>query len=220
MKPDRTILLPSILAANFAHLEDDIRRVESAGARMLHVDIMDGHFVPNISFGPSMVKTVDSFCTLPLDVHLMIENPEKYLQTFRNAGADILTVHVEVCNDLPRILSAIKDLGMKAGVSLNPATPLLAIEKILPLVDLVLIMSVNPGFGGQKFIEGSISKIQQLAASLKAKNLTPIIEVDGGIDATTIKKVVTAGAEYLVAGNAVFGNGTIESNFKHLEEQI
>ncbi len=217
---DRIILLPSILAANFAHLEDDIRRVESAGARMLHVDIMDGHFVPNISFGPSMVKTVDSFCSLPLDVHLMIENPDKYLQTFRNAGADILTVHVEVCPDLQRTVSAIKDLGMKAGVSLNPATPLPAIEEILPSVDLILIMSVHPGFGGQKFIEGSVSKIQQLTLSLKAKNLTPIIEVDGGIDPTTIKKVVTAGAEYLVAGNAVFGNGNIESNFKHLEELI
>ncbi|MEW5799611.1 MAG: ribulose-phosphate 3-epimerase [Bacteroidota bacterium] len=220
MKSDRTILLPSILSANFAHLEEDIRRVESAGARMLHIDIMDGHFVPNISFGPSMVKTVNSFCSLPLDVHLMIENPDKYLETFRNAGADILTVHIEVCPDIFRTVSAIKDLGMKAGVGLNPATPLTTIEKILPLVDLVLVMSVNPGFGGQKFIEESVIKIQRLAAMLKVKNLAPIIEVDGGIDAQTIKKAITAGAEYLVAGNAVFGNGNIESNFKHLEEQI
>lgn len=220
MKTDRAILLPSILSANFAHLEDDIRRVESAGARMLHVDIMDGHFVPNISFGPSMVKTVDSFCQLPLDVHLMIENPDKYLETFRNAGADILTVHVEVSSDLHRTISAIKDLGMKAGVSLNPATPVTAIEHILPTVDLVLVMSVNPGFGGQKFIEGSVSKILQLTRMLEEKKLTPIIEVDGGIDASTIQRVVAAGAEYLVAGNAVFGNGNIESNFKQLEELI
>lgn len=217
---NRRVLLPSVLAANFAHLQEDIRRVESAGAQMLHVDIMDGHFVPNISFGPGIVKTIDNISALPLDVHLMIENPDKYLEMFRNAGADSLTVHVEACPNLHRTISAISDLGMKAGVSLNPATSLSSIDEILPLVDLVLVMSVNPGFGGQKFIEASVEKIQQLAVSLTKRNLSPIIEVDGGIDISTIKKVAAAGAEYIVAGNAIFGNANIEDNFKQLSHCI
>lgn len=217
---NRRIIVPSVLAANFAILQEDIRRVESAGAQMLHLDIMDGHFVPNISFGPGIVKTIDSFCSLPLDVHLMIENPDKYIETFRNAGADILTVHVETCQHLHRTISAIKDLGMKAGVSLNPATPLSTVEEILPFVDLVLIMSVNPGFGGQKFIDSSIIKIKQLAQNLQSRGLSALIEVDGGIDATTIKSVVNAGAEYVVAGNAIFGDRNIETNFKQLERLI
>lgn len=214
------IILPSVLAANFATLQEDIRRSESAGAKMLHLDIMDGHFVPNISFGPGIVKTIDSFCSLPLDVHLMIENPDKYIETFRNAGADILTVHVETCQHLHRTISAIRDLGMKAGVSLNPATPLSSIEEILPEIDLVLIMSVNPGFGGQKFIDSSIVKIKQLVQNIRTRKLSPVIEVDGGIDATTIKSVVNAGAEYIVAGNAIFGDRNIEINLKQLERLI
>jgi ribulose-phosphate 3-epimerase len=219
MKQKRMIV-PSILSANFAHLQDDIKRVQSAGAQMLHLDIMDGHFVPNISFGPLVVAAINKFCSLPLDVHLMIEHPDKYLENFRDAGADIVTVHVEVCQHLHRTVSTIKSLGMKAGVSLNPATPITTIEEILPSVDLVLVMSVNPGFGGQKFIESSTDKVRQLRDLIKTKRLNPIIEIDGGIDVTTIKKAVEAGAEYLVAGNAVFGNGNIENNFKQLRQQI
>lgn len=214
------IILPSILSANFAHLQEDIRRVESAGAKMLHLDIMDGHFVPNISFGPAIVKTIDSFSSLPLDVHLMIEQPDRYLESFTNAGADIVTVHVEACKHLHRTISTIKELGAKAGVSLNPATPLTAIEEILPFVDVVLVMSVNPGFGGQQYIASSTEKIKQLVTMIYTRQLNTIVEVDGGIDATTITTAANAGAEYFVAGNSIFGNGNIETNFQQLERFI
>lgn len=214
------IILPSILSANFAHLQEDIRRVESAGAKMLHLDIMDGHFVPNISFGPAIVKTIDSFSSLPLDVHLMIEQPDRYLESFTNAGADIVTVHVEACKHLHRTISTIKELGAKAGVSLNPATPLTAIEEILPFVDVVLVMSVNPGFGGQQYIASSTEKIKQLVTMISTRQLNTIVEVDGGIDATTITTAANAGAEYFVAGNSIFGNGNIETNFQQLERFI
>ena len=210
------LVAPSVLSANFAHLERDIHRAESAGAKIFHLDIMDGHFVPNISFGPSIVKTINGITNLPLDTHLMIEKPDLYLKQFRESGSDILTVHVEACADLHRTISNIKELGMKAGVSLNPATSLSTIKEILPFVDLVLIMSVNPGFGGQKFIETSVEKIKLLSTMIVEQKLQTVIEVDGGIDNTTIKKVIEAGAHYLVAGNAVFGNGNIESNFKEL----
>ncbi len=210
------LVAPSVLSANFAHLERDINRAESAGAKIFHLDIMDGHFVPNISFGPSIVKTINGITNLPLDTHLMIEKPDLYVEQFKDAGADILTVHVEACEHLHRTISRIKELGMKAGVSLNPATSLSTIKEILPFVDLVLIMSVNPGFGGQKFIETSVEKINHLSKMIAEQQLQTVIEVDGGIDNTTIKKVIEAGAHYLVAGNAVFGNGNIESNFKEL----
>lgn len=210
------LVVPSVLSANFAHLESDVKRAESAKAKMLHLDIMDGHFVPNISFGPSVVKTINAVTDLPLDTHLMIENPELFLEKFKEAGSDILTVHVEACSHLHRTVTKIKELGMKAGVSLNPATSLSTLEEILPFVDLVLIMSVNPGFGGQKFIETSVEKIIQLSTMIKEQKLTTVIEVDGGIDSTTISKVIKAGAHYLVAGNAVFGDGNIENNFQNL----
>lgn len=218
---ERTPLIaPSILSANFADLQHDIRRAESAGARLLHLDVMDGHFVPNITFGPGMVKTIDAVTSLPLDTHLMIESPEKYLEQFRDAGADILTVHVEACTHLHRTVMKIKELGMKAGVSLNPSTPLSSVEEILPETDLILLMTVNPGFGGQKFIESSLHKIARLSAMIKERGTGTVIEVDGGIDSTTIKRVITEGAQYLVAGNAVFGDRNIESNFKHLQSLI
>lgn len=209
-------VLPSVLSANFSNLEKDIKAAESAGAKMFHLDIMDGHFVPNISFGPNVVSAINKITQQPLDTHLMIENPDLYLEQFKNAGADILTVHVEACTHLHRTISRIKELGMSAGVSLNPATSLSTIEEILPFVDLVLIMSVNPGFGGQKFIETSIEKIKTLSSMINEQKLQTVIEVDGGIDNSTIRKVINAGAHYLVAGNAVFGKGNIESNFNEL----
>ncbi|MFZ4619729.1 MAG: ribulose-phosphate 3-epimerase [Bacteroidota bacterium] len=214
------LILPSILAADFSDLKHEIQRAESAGAKMFHLDVMDGHFVPNISFGPGLIRAVNSVTQLPLDTHLMIESPDRYLEQFRDAGSDILTVHVEACTHLHRTISRIKELGMKAGVSLNPATPLSQIHEILPYVDLVLIMSVNPGFGGQKFIETSIEKISQLSAIITERKLSAVIEVDGGIDKTTINRVVGCGAQYLVAGNAVFGDHNIESNFKQLQSLL
>ncbi len=216
MLKQELLLAPSVLSANFAHLEQDIKRVESSGAKILHLDVMDGHFVPNISFGPAVVKTIRGITMLPLDVHLMIEKPDQYLEQFKDAGADILTVHAEACTHLHRTVSKIKELGMNAGVSINPATSLGTIKEILPFVDLLLVMSVNPGFGGQKFIETSLAKIKSLSTMITDQKLQTVIEVDGGIDTTTIQKVIAVGAHYLVAGNAVFGNGNIETNFTHL----
>ncbi|MCK9409127.1 MAG: ribulose-phosphate 3-epimerase [Bacteriovoracaceae bacterium] len=210
------VILPSVLSANFAQLGEDIRRVETAGATLLHLDVMDGHFVPNISFGPAVVKAINSITELPLDTHLMIESPDQYLEHFRDAGANILTVHAEACTHLHRTISRIKELGMHAGVSVNPATSLTELEEILPYVDLVLIMSVNPGFGGQRFIATSIQKIRTVAQMIVECRSNAVIEVDGGIDPNTIKEVIDAGAQYLVAGNAVFGNGNIETNFSQL----
>ena len=216
MLKQELLLAPSVLSANFAHLEQDIKRVESSGAKILHLDVMDGHFVPNISFGPAVVKTIRGITMLPLDVHLMIEKPDQYLEQFKDAGADILTVHAEACTHLHRTVSKIKELGMNAGVSINPATSLGTIKEIIPFVDLLLVMSVNPGFGGQKFIETSLAKIKSLSTMITDQKLQTVIEVDGGIDTTTIQKVIAVGAHYLVAGNAVFGNGNIETNFTHL----
>lgn len=219
MAPSPTIL-PSLLAANFAHLEDDISRVTKAGATMLHLDIMDGNFVPNISFGPDIVKKINSISELALDTHLMIRQPDQYLEIFKNAGSDILTVHVEACIHLHRTISRIKELGMKAGVALNPATPLSTLGEIIPYLDLVLIMTVNPGFGGQKFIQSSLSKIEHLKEIAAEKNPNLIIEVDGGIDSTTISVVKKSGATFFVSGNAIFGNGQIETNFQQLQSKI
>ena len=220
MLTQEVLIAPSVLAANFSHLEEDIKRVERSGAKVLHLDVMDGHFVPNISFGPSVVHTIDNCTNLVLDTHLMIEQPDQYLEKFKQAGSDIVTVHVEVCNQLKQTVSKIKDLGMKAGVSLNPATPLSSILEILPFADLILIMSVNPGFGGQKFIEESLMKIRQLSEIIMRQNLQTIVEVDGGIDSSTIQNVIDAGAHYIVAGNAVFGDGNIEKNFTTLNSFI
>lgn len=220
MKTKHGIVIPSILSANFARLHDEIETVTRAGATMLHLDIMDGHFVPNISFGPSIVKTIDSISALTLDTHLMVRNPDDYIEIMKSAGADILTVHVEACTHLHRTISRIKEFGMKAGVSINPSTPVSSVEEILPFVDLVLVMSVNPGFGGQKFIPQSVDKIKKLNDMISRLHLSTVIEVDGGIDRSTIALAHDAGAEYLVAGNAVFGKGSVVDNFHLLQKSL
>jgi ribulose-phosphate 3-epimerase len=200
-------LAPSILSAVFGHLSRDIAAVEAGGADLIHVDVMDGHFVPNITIGPPVVRALKRVATRPLDVHLMIADPDRYLEAFVEAGASMLSVHVEVLPHLHRTIDAIKRLGARAGVVLNPSTPVGTLEEIACDVDFVLVMSVNPGFGGQRFIPGSVDKIRRVRALLdRAGNPAPI-EVDGGIDLETIRRVVDAGAGILVAGHAVFGTG-------------
>ncbi|MCX7780051.1 MAG: ribulose-phosphate 3-epimerase [Negativicutes bacterium] len=198
-------IAPSILSADFAHLGQEIQRVEKAGADWIHIDIMDGHFVPNLTFGPPVVASVRRVTKLPFDVHLMVANPEDLITPFVKAGADILTVHAETAPHLHRLIYLIKEQGIKAGVSLNPATPLSAIEEVLPDLDMVLIMSVNPGFGGQQFISSATEKIKRLRALIDGLGLKVDIEVDGGINAATAPVVTAAGANILVAGSAVFG---------------
>jgi len=194
----------SILSADFARLAEQIALAEQGGADYIHVDVMDGRFVPNITAGPILVEAARRSTTLPLDVHLMIEKPEKYLAEFRKAGADILTVHYETCPHLHRTIQQIRELGAKPGVSLNPATPISALEEIAGHVDLILLMTVNPGFGGQKYIESMTSKIARLRRWLEGLKRRPVIEVDGGINAKTGPLAARAGAEILVAGAAVF----------------
>ena len=206
MATKKTVLLaPSILAANFATLGDQISSVERAGADLIHLDIMDGHFVPNISFGPAVVKTVHGLTRIPLDTHLMIENPDFFLDDFQKAGTTYLTVHVETCSLLDRTVAAIRQRGMKPGVSLKPETPLSTLEGILPHVDMVLLMSVHPGFGGQKFIPETLSKIRTLNEMISARKLNTLIEVDGGVDESNVADLVRAGVRVLVAGSAIFG---------------
>jgi len=214
---DRKVLIaPSILSANFAHLSEEVRAVEAAGADLLHLDVMDGHFVPNLTFGPSVVAAIRSESRLPFDVHLMIEEPDRYLEDFARAGADWISVHAEACRHLHRTVSRIKALGKKAGVALNPATPLSAVEWVLPDLDFVLVMSVNPGFGGQKFIPQITNKIRRLSQMITESGLSVKIQVDGGIAPETAGEVVTAGAEILVAGSAVFGKGDYASAIQAL----
>ncbi len=198
------IISPSILSADFAKLGEEVKAVEAAGADWIHVDVMDGHFVPNITIGPLVAEAVARVTSLPMDVHLMIEDPDRFLEDFAKAGTAYLTVHPEACYHAHRTIQAIKDLGMKAGVSLNPATPLSAIEWVLEDVDLVLIMSVNPGFGGQKFIPQSLQKIRDLRSMILSKDSDVLIEVDGGVNPETIRAVSEAGADAFVAGSAIF----------------
>ena len=197
-------IAPSILSANFARLEEDIKDVERGGADYIHVDVMDGHFVPNITIGPLIVEAIRPVTQLPLDVHLMIENPDQYINAFAKAGADILSVHVEACQHLHRTVQQIKTKGMKAGVVLNPHTPVSMIEHVIEDVDLVLLMTVNPGFGGQSFIHSVLPKIKQVADIVEKRNLQVEIEVDGGVNPETAKLCIEAGANVLVAGSAIY----------------
>lgn len=202
----------SILAADFAHLADEIARAERGGGTIVHVDVMDGHFVPNITFGPPVVKAIRPVTKLPLDCHLMIENPDNFIPAFAEAGADMVSVQVEACRHLNRTLQLITDHGMLAGVVLNPATPVEALSEVLSMVQYVLVMSVNPGFGGQKFLPRSIERIAHLRRLREELGLNYRIEVDGGIAHDTVASVVEVGADMLVAGSAIFAPGKTEGN--------
>ena len=200
------IIAPSLLSADFTRLADEVRAVELAGADWIHADVMDGHFVPNITFGPLVVAAVRRVTALPIDVHLMIENPDRYIADFAEAGAAAISVQVETCPHLNRSIQLIKDSGAQAGVVLNPSTPLAALDWVLELADYVLIMSVNPGFGGQKFIPNSLQKIEELRRRIDRRRLSTLIEVDGGINQRTIADAARAGADVFVAGSAIFGS--------------
>lgn len=216
---DNILIAPSILSADFRHLERQIQEVTRAGADWLHLDIMDGHFVPNITFGPMVVKTIRSISKLPLDTHLMIEQPENYLEDFKNAGANRITVHVETCPHLHRTIHQIKELGLKAGVTLNPATPAATLAEILPFVDLVLVMTVNPGFGGQKFIPSMIDKIREVRGMIDQVNSRIFLEVDGGVSEKNAADLVRAGANVLVAGNSIFGSTNAAKSLKNIRKK-
>jgi ribulose-phosphate 3-epimerase len=211
-------IAPSILSADFSKLGDEIKEVEEAGADYIHVDVMDGHFVPNITIGPLVVEAIKPITKLPLDVHLMIEKPDAYIPAFANAGASIITVHQEASIHLHRTIQSIKVLGVKAGVVLNPATPAILIKEILSEIDMVLIMTVNPGFGGQSFIHETLSKIKQIATWRKELNLSFEIEVDGGVNVETAKFCIDAGADVLVAGSAIFDQTDRAQAIKKLKQ--
>jgi ribulose-phosphate 3-epimerase len=213
-------IAPSILSADFSKLGDEIRSVEKAGADWIHVDVMDGHFVPNITIGPLIVEAARRITSLPLDVHLMIENPDRYIEDFAKAGADLISVQVEACIHLNRTIQMIKLLDLRAGVVLNPSTPLSAIEWILEDVDFVMIMSVNPGFGGQKFIPNSIDKIRSLRKMIQDRGLSILIEIDGGVNEKTIKNVSDAGVDVFVAGSAIFKSPDYKETISKFRELI
>ena len=210
---------PSILSADFSKLGEEIIKIDQAGADMIHIDVMDGHFVPNLTLGAPIVKALRTVTKLPFDVHLMINNPENLIDDFIAAGADIITIHIEAANHLHRLVQKVKSSGVKVAVSLNPATPLNTLEEILPELDMVLLMSVNPGFGRQSFIPATLNKIARLKELIDAKKLKIDIQVDGGINLETAPKVIKHGANILVAGSAVYGSNDIKGTIAQLKQQ-
>ena len=213
-------LAPSILSADFSKLAEDVAKIEKGGADYIHVDVMDGHFVPNISFGAAVMKSLEGKTTLPFDVHLMIENPDQYLEDFLTPNTEYITVHQEACTHLHRTVQHIKSLGVKAGVSINPATTLATLDYILDDVDMVLVMSVNPGFGGQKFIPSAMEKIRELAEIRRAEELDFEIEIDGGVNLDNVQDIASAGTDIIVAGSAVFKTADIEETTKQFVRKI
>jgi ribulose-phosphate 3-epimerase len=216
----RAMIAPSILSADFCRLGEEIAAAERGGAGVIHFDVMDGHFVPNLTVGPGVLKAVRRATKLPIDAHLMIENADRYLDAFIDAGADWISVHMEAVPHVHRTIAHLKNRGRRAGVVLNPATPLSALDEILPEVDYVLVMSVNPGFGGQKFIASSVDKIRRLKSAVSERGLSVQIEVDGGVDAGNARTLVEAGAGVLVAGSAVFDGGNAEAGVRRLLEAV
>lgn len=208
------LIAPSLLSADFSCLKEEVVALSQAGADLIHLDIMDGHFVPNLTFGPMVVKSIRNYTRLPFDVHLMVDNPQDMISWFAKAGADIITIHAESTKHLDKLLAEIKSYGIKAGVSLNPSTPETVLEYVLDKLDLILVMSVNPGFGGQSFISASVEKIAKIKSMIKGKDIK--IEVDGGINPLTAAECVAAGADILVAGSAILNNGNYKKNIEAL----
>jgi ribulose-phosphate 3-epimerase len=214
------LIAPSILSADFARLGDEIKAVEAAGADWIHADVMDGHFAPNITFGPLIVEAVRRVTTLPIDVHLMIENPDDYIKAFAKAGATYISVQIESCVHLNRSVQLIRECGAKPGVVLNPSTPLQSVDWILEYVDYVLVMSVNPGFGGQAFIPNSLDKIKELRRMIHNRKLSTLIEIDGGVNEKTISAIADAGVDIFVAGSAIFGSRNYTETISNFREKM
>jgi len=215
-----SIIAPSILSADFSKLGDEIKAVEAAGAGWIHIDVMDGHFVPNLTYGPIIVEASKKVTALPLDVHLMIEKPDLLIPDFVKAGADWISVHAEACPHLNRSIQLIKSLGVKAGVALNPATPISAIEWVIDELDFVLVMSVNPGFGGQSFIANSLDKVREIKRLITEKGLSTLIQIDGGVNKKTVRTIAEAGVDSFVAGSAIFGSDSYEETISFLKKEI